>query len=123
VILATAHDAERLFGPRFAESSRERLAVAYLQDGQRLAEFILVAGSPETVELPLRRIFADALRLDALGLILAHNHPSGDPQPSREDIEATRILAATADRLGIRLVDHLIFAGARIGSMRGLGLL
>lgn len=99
------------------------LAIAYLQDGQRLAEFILVAGSPETVELPLRRIFADALRLDAVGLILAHNHPSGDPQPSREDVEATRILAATGDRLGIRLIDHLIFAGARTCSLRGLGLL
>ena len=98
------------------------LAVAYLQDGQRLAEVILVSGAAETVGLPLRRIFADALRLDAVALILAHNHPSGDPQPSREDIEATRILAATGDRLGIRLIDHLIFAGERSCSLRGLGL-
>lgn len=122
VIVATARDAARLLGPRLAGKSREMLAVAYLQHEQRLAEFILVPGAPETVELPLRRIFADALRLDATALILAHNHPSGDPQPSREDIEATRILASTGDRLGVRLVDHLIFAGARTCSLRALGL-
>jgi len=123
VIVATAHDAACLFGPRLADSGRETLAVAYLQDEQRLAELIFVRGSPETVELPLRRIFADALRLNAVALILAHNHPSGAPEPSAEDVEATQILGSIADRLGIRLLDHLIFAGARTCSLRGLGLL
>ncbi len=123
MIVATAQDAARLFGPRLAEADGETVAVAYLLDGQRFAALMIVAGSPETIDLPMRRIFAEALRLDAAALILAHNHPSGDPRPSREDIEATRILASIGDRLGIRLLDHLIFAGARTGSLRGLGLL
>ena len=54
---------------------------------------------------------------------MAHNHPSGDPRPSRADIQATRRLAETADALDIRLHDHLIFAGTDCRSFRELGLL
>ena len=57
------------------------------------------------------------------GWSIAHNHPSGDPSPSRADIEATRRLAEAAAALGIRLHDHLIFAGGDCRSFRALGLL
>ena len=68
-------------------------------------------------------IFEAALNHDAAGLIVAHNHPSGDPAPSRADIAATHRFAATAADLGITLHDHLIFAGAETRSFRELGLL
>ena len=71
----------------------------------------------------MREIFAAALKCDAFGLVIAHNHPSGDPRPSRADIEATRRLAETAAALGICLHDHLIFAGGECCSFRELGLL
>jgi DNA repair protein RadC len=123
VIVANAEDAAGLFGPCFVDSDGEMLAVAHLDQARALIELIVSAGAPDEVALPLRKIFADALRLGASGLLIAHNHPSGDPSPSREDIEATRTLAATGASLGVRLHDHLIFAGGGISSLRALGLL
>ena len=75
------------------------------------------------VALPIRAIVADALRLDSAGLILAHCHPSGDPEPSAADIAATRRLSEMGAQLGLSLHDHLIFAGGECRSFRALGLL
>jgi len=125
MIVATARDAAELFGPCFAETSGgETLAVAHLDAGRRLIELVVIEAAAEShVDLPVRRILEDALRLGSAGLIVGHNHPSGDAQPSWDDVEATRELAETASRLGIRLHDHLIFAGEDVSSLRSLGLL
>lgn len=80
-------------------------------------------GSRGTLSLRMRAIFADALRLDAQGMILAHNHPSGHCRPSGCDIAATRRLADMARALDIELVDHLIMTREAIYSMRAGGLL
>jgi DNA repair protein RadC len=127
VIVANAQDAAELFGGCFAEgdAEAETLVAAYLDERRRLIEVVVVpgeAGAPH-VELPVRRILVDALRLGATGILIAHNHPNGDAQPSREDVESTRELAETAARLGVRLHDHLIFAGEETASLRALGLL
>jgi len=55
-----------------------------------------------------REIMREAVRLSAASLILAHNHPSGDPTPSKEDLDITRRLIEAAKILGIRIVDHVI---------------
>ena len=55
------------------------------------------------VRVPIRRIVADALACDAAILVLSHNHPGGDPEPSRADIAATNELARTVAPLGIRV--------------------
>jgi DNA repair protein RadC len=126
VIVATAQDAAALFELLFAEApaDAETLAVAYLNDERRLVGTVAhPAAEAAHVELPVRRILEEALRLGASGIVIAHNHPSGDPQPSAKDVEATRELADTASRLGIRLFDHLIFAGGETCSLRSLGLL
>ena len=65
----------------------------------------------------------EALRLDARGIILAHNHPSGECRPSGCDIAATHQLAAVASALDIELIDHLIFTHEAVYSMRAGGLL
>jgi DNA repair protein RadC len=126
VIIATAQDAADLFRPCFADAPQdaETLAIAHLDSGRRLIELVVVpAESRDHVDLPVRRIIEDALRLGAVGLVMAHNHPSGDAQPSWDDIESTREIAETAARLGIRLHDHLIFAGEEFQSLRAMGLL
>ncbi|HYG30105.1 MAG TPA: JAB domain-containing protein [Allosphingosinicella sp.] len=124
MLIATAQDAVALFEPCFAGVEGEAIAVAHLDGDRRLIELVVIdPAAPHEAELPLRRILEDALRLGAAGLVLAHNHPSGDAQPSWDDVEATRELASTAARLGIRLHDHLIFADAEPCSLRGLGLL
>ena len=122
-IIANAREMADLLLPMFAGAKEERVLVAHLR-GDRLIK--LAAGEKggfEEVELPMRAIIADALRLDADAMIVAHNHPSGDPTPSEGDRTATRLLAMTADALGIRLVDHLIWGGGRWSSFRALGLL
>jgi DNA repair protein RadC len=117
--IGTARDAERLLAPLFAGAEAEKLAILHL-DGEQRA----IAVDERTAgELPLRAIVRAALERDSAGLVIAHNHPSGDPTPSADDIEATRALAEIAVRLGIRLHDHLIFAGGECTSFRALGLL
>jgi len=75
------------------------------------------------VDFPLRDIILDAARHCSAGIVLAHNHPSGDPRPSDSDFQATRRLAAAAEALDCTVLDHLVFGGAECTSLRGLGYL
>ena len=75
------------------------------------------------VAVPLRRIVADALAYEATALILSHNHPGGDPRPSRADIAATNHLVRIVAALGIRVHDHIVTGGPRDFSFRAAGLL
>jgi len=68
-------------------------------------------------------IISDAAVLGSAAILLAHNHPSGDPQPSSSDCIATRRLATIANCLDCAVADHFIFAGASWVSFRCLGLL
>jgi len=70
-----------------------------------------------------REVVKRALELGASAIIMLHNHPSGDPTPSQDDIAMTREVAAAADKLGIALHDHVIIGRKGHASLRGLGLL
>jgi len=70
-----------------------------------------------------REVMKRALILNASALIVAHNHPSGDPKPSREDIETTRELKAAANALEVELHDHLVIGHGKHVSFKSLGLL
>lgn len=70
-----------------------------------------------------REVFAPAVRESAGAVIVAHNHPSGDPTPSRQDVEVTTRLAQAGELLGIPLLDHLVLAGDRCVSLRAQGAL
>jgi DNA repair protein RadC len=124
VAIVTAQDAAELLAPLFADRTGELLAVLHLDAAQGLIALDEQPGAGAgAVDLPMRDIFRAALDRGAVGLVIAHNHPSGDPRPSRADVEATRRLAETAASLGIRLHDHLIFAGGACRSFREMGLL
>jgi DNA repair protein RadC len=71
----------------------------------------------------MRQIIADAAVHGSAGLVLAHNHPSGDSTPSDPDCRSTRRLAAAAQALDCTVLDHLIFAGGQCTSFRRIGLL
>lgn len=73
--------------------------------------------------LRARHIFARAFYHDASGLLLVHNHPSGDVRPSTQDIESTRYLVSLAEALDLCLIDHLIVGSGRAYSMRAGGKL
>lgn len=68
-------------------------------------------------------MFKAALLANAAAVVLAHVHPSGDPSPSRDDIELTRRLAAAGTLLGIEVLDHIVVGHGRYASLRELGLL
>jgi DNA repair protein RadC len=95
----------------------ECLVVLFLDARHGLIDHeILAVGRPDSVEFDLRRIVLHAIGRGATGIIIAHNHPSGDPQPSSSDFRVTRQLADTARGLGISLHDHLVIAGGEVRS-------
>ena len=124
MIIDTVAQAADLLTPIFAESESEAVAVLHLGRNRRLiAITVEEPGSQDEVELPIRSILANALRLGASAIVIAHNHPSGDPSPSSADESATRALASAAAAVDIQLHDHLIFARTDCRSFRRLGLL
>jgi DNA repair protein RadC len=121
--LASPADGFMLFST-LATDSRERLAVAYLDAGH--AVLAIETGAPSfcfSATMPLPRLLRAAIRHGAAALVLAHNHPAGDPTPSMADIQATRYLAEAAQALGIRLLDHLVVARDGYRSLRLMGML
>ena len=68
-------------------------------------------------------VFRDAVRRQAAALVVVHNHPSGDPSPSAEDLRITRELADAGRLLDIELLDHLVIGHGRWVSLRSLGAL
>ena len=121
------HDAaRRFFAQCFSEAGtggRERLWVAHLDDQARCMELSSHDGAAGDVPLPVRDIIRDAARLGSAGVMLAHNHPSGDARPSEADCRATRRLALAAEAIDLAVVDHLVFAGTNCSSFRRMGLL
>ena len=79
-----------------------------------LSEPVLVSlGDPSTTVVAPDAVFAAAYKVEAKAIILAHNHPSGDPTPSVQDRELTTSLATLGEQLGIRVLDHLVIGGER----------
>lgn len=102
----------------------ERLIAFFLDaDGMVIAERTMAEGEPDQVTLPTRLIVGQALSLNARGIVVAHNHPSGHAEPSAADIKSTKQLKRALRDLGLRLVDHLIVGGGRIVSMKEGGSL
>ena len=120
--VAAARD---FFAGCFAEQKPdlESLWVAHLDDESRCLHLSRYLGDACGLDFPLREIIVDAAIHASGSLLLAHNHPSGDSQPSDSDLRATRRLASVAEALDCRLIDHLVFAGSQCTSMRRLGYL
>lgn len=107
-----------------ADEPGEVIAAVYLDGDQRVLGLRHArSGAVDRLVLPIREIAVDALAFGAVAVVIAHNHPSGDPTPSAADREATRLLARALETLEMRLLDHLIVARGGITSFRRLGLL
>lgn len=111
------------FAPCFAAATTERLWVAHVDDQARCIHLASYDGEADAVDIPVRAIIGDAIRFDSRGIVLAHNHPSGQATPSRSDKVATRALAIAAEAIDLTLLDHLVFAGQDCASFRRMGLL
>jgi DNA repair protein RadC len=106
-----------------ADPTRENLWVAHVDEEARCLHLSRHQGDEGEAQFPLREIIADAAAHGSAGIVLAHNHPSGDPRPSESDFRATRRLATVAEALDCTVLDHLVFAGAECRSLRRLGYL
>jgi DNA repair protein RadC len=116
--------AHRFFSSCFSTSpdTREQLWVAHVDEAARCLHVQCFEGATDFVGMPVREIIVDAARLNSSGILLAHNHPSGNPLPSGADCRATRKLARAAEAIDLTILDHLIFAGSGCSSMRRMGL-
>ena len=110
------------FMEEMRHEEREQLRVLYLNSRSRLiSEKVLSVGGAAQTLVPVREILSDAFRKDAVNIVLLHNHPSGDPTPSREDLEATERLLKASVVAGIPLLDHIIIGDLRYLSFREQG--
>lgn len=105
-----------------AGSRVENLCVLFLnRKNELLAAEIMAEGTIDHVPVYPREIVRRALILDASAIVIGHNHPSGDPSPSKADIEMTLQVKAACDALGVTLHDHIIIGGTRDYSLRASG--
>jgi len=113
---------EELCRSRLEGLAEEHFLVLFLDNRHRLITSEIVHhGTVDMSVVYPREVMARALRHRAAALLVAHNHPGGSTSPSAEDLKITRELQRAAATLGIRLLDHLIVAGARVVSLRELG--
>ncbi len=107
-----------------AFESREQFRILFLDKRNRLIlDEVQQTGTIDHTPVYVREICRRALEVNATALILAHNHPSGDPTPSRGDIEMTKEIVKVARGLGISVHDHIIIAKEGHASFKGLGLI
>lgn len=117
-------DAAGLFMERLRYEKREHFVTCLLDSKSCvIGEQDVSIGELNRTMVHPREVFSMAVRKSAASILVLHNHPSGDPEPSREDLLTTRRLEICGRILGIELVDHLIIGDGRYVSFRDRGLL
>jgi DNA repair protein RadC len=102
----------------------ERVRLLHLNGKNMLIrDEVIAEGSVDQAAIHVREVISRALQLGSSAIVLVHNHPSGDPAPSRADITLTREIAEAGKRLGISIHDHVIIGAEGHSSMRAMGLL
>lgn len=103
---------------------QEHLLLLLLNAKMKLIrDVVMFKGTVNGALLSPREIFIEALRGDAVYVVLLHNHPSGDPEPSREDIGITRRIKEAGNMIGIQLIDHIIIGDNQYISLKERGIL
>jgi DNA repair protein RadC len=120
----TPRDAAAYLLPQFGARPVEQFGLMMLDTKHRLIRTSVVSvGTLDSSPAHPREIFREAASACAAAIVLFHNHPSGDPQPSRDDIELTRRLVQAGEIMGIDVIDHVILADTRYFSFREAGKL
>jgi DNA repair protein RadC len=117
-VLGSAADVHRCIAPRLTGVSQEVFFVIGIDIRNRQLDVVEVArGSLGHVDVHPREVFRPLVRMAAAGGVLAHNHPSGDPTPSREDCMLTFRMREAGRLLGIPIVDHVVIGGRSFRSI------
>jgi DNA repair protein RadC len=124
VRLRTPRDAAEYLLPTFGARAVEQFGIVLLDSKHRVLKTAVVAsGSLNATIVQPRDVFREAILGAAAAVVAFHNHPSGDPSPSPDDVELTRRLAAAGALVGIDVVDHVVLGDARYCSFKELGQL
>lgn len=122
--ISTPEEAYRYMRPRYVNEYREHFDVLMMDNRNRLIRYHRVStGSLTTALVHPRECFRPVIRESAASVIFCHGHISGDPAPSREDVEITRRLRQVGEVMGIRVHDHVVCGHGRFFSFRQEGLL
>jgi DNA repair protein RadC len=122
-VVKSPEDAANLVMAEMSLLDQEELWVVPLDSRNHvLCVTKLYRGSTHTTQVRMGEVFRDAIRLTAVAMVVVHNHPSGDPTPSSNDVSMTKMLNQAGKLLDIEIVDHLVIGGGRYVSMRNLRL-
>ncbi len=122
--LRTADDVDLLLRPRLAHLEVEHFLAIALDSRHRVVRELWISkGTMTSCVVSVADVFRQLLREAAPAVVFAHNHPSGDAEPSLDDLELTRRLVAAADLLGVHVVDHVVVAREGYRSLRECGLM
>ena len=106
------------------DADQEHFSILALNNKTRAVGFKSIFTGTATASLVHpREVFRAAIMLGAVSIILAHNHPSGDPEPSDEDVQITKRMVEAGRLLGIPVADHIILGSPRAFSFKGEGVL
>jgi DNA repair protein RadC len=104
--------------------SREQVLLVLLDSKNKyMKDIVMSSGTVNTSIMPIREVLIQALKEEAVNIILVHNHPSGDPSPSSEDIRVTKRMLEAGNLIGITLMDHIIIGDNRYISLKEQGLI
>lgn len=118
----TALDAAQVLVPQYGASPVEQFGVLLLDTKHRVLRTTVISiGTLDASIAHPREVFRAAANAGAAAVILFHNHPSGDPAPSDEDVALTRRLLKAGELMGIAVLDHIILAETRFHSLRERG--
>lgn len=122
-VIRSADDVARLLQSEMGLLDQEHMRVLLLNTrNQVLAANDVYRGNVHTAVVRIGELFREALRHNAPAIILAHNHPSGDPQPSPEDVAMTRQAIEAGELLDVEVLDHVVIAHGGFVSMKQQGL-
>lgn len=115
-------DIARMFMDEMKDYDREHFKAAFLNTKNQVIKVVTVSiGSLNASIVHPREILKPAIAASAASIVLVHNHPTGDPTPSREDVEFTRRFAKCGELIGIELLDHIVIGADRFQSLKEAG--
>ncbi len=121
--VSSPEDIAALVSSEMAALDQEELRVVLLNTKNEVLRIVTIyRGSVNAAQIRVAEIFKEAIRQNAPSLVIIHNHPSGDPTPSGDDIAVTRELVQAGRLLDIEVLDHLVIGDGRHTSMRRKGL-
>ncbi|MCC6627472.1 MAG: DNA repair protein RadC [Chloroflexi bacterium] len=122
-IISTPEDVARLVGLEMAVLDQEQLRVVLLNTKNAVQRVVTVyQGSVNAAQLRVGEVFKEAIRTNAPALVVVHNHPSGDPTPSPDDVAVTAELVRAGKLLDVDVFDHIIIGNGQHVSLRRRGL-